>query len=185
MEIQLGDAIAKPPDHTHDIILAEMTALMKSEQSVGRSEPALAHYPARPPRQGAEDSRLDELAGRVVASKSQRRHHTLAREAKTGNFVLDGKVDQNVGEQWMNMKIQMTVDMVEIAHQFEMPFDLCAKFGGHFGAHRSIEEVTHSGQHGIPDELPGRPDRAAKLRRVEHAPAPADGRMQADIERRI
>src|SRR5258708_40302421 len=35
MKIQLGGAVAKPLDHAHDIVLVEMPALMKSEQSIG------------------------------------------------------------------------------------------------------------------------------------------------------
>src|SRR5260370_26627716 len=182
MEIQLGGAVAKPLDHADDIVLVEMTARREYEQRVGRAESALGHHPVGPPRQGAENSPLEELARHAVAIESKRRHHTFARETKIRNFVLDGKVDQNVGEDRMDMKIQMSVDMVEIADQFEMPFGLRAKFVGHFGAHRTVEEVTHPREHGILDEAPRRIDRTAKPPVFEDAPALANDRMQADVE---
>src|SRR4029077_5001416 len=132
MEIQLGGAVAKLVDHADDIVLVEMPALMKSEKRVGRAEPALGHHPACPLRQDDENNRLDKLARNIVAPKPQRRDNTFAREANAWHFVLGGELDQNVGEQWMNVKIQMTVDVIQIADEFEMALDLGAKFVRHF-----------------------------------------------------
>jgi len=85
----------------------------------------------------------------------------------------------------MNVKIQMTVDMIQIADQFQMPLDLRAKFVGHFRAHRAVEEVTHPSHHGILDEVPGGIDRTAQMRRVEDASAAAYNGVQANVERGI
>jgi len=60
----------------------------------------------------------------------------------------------------MHVKIQMTVDVSQIADEFQMTLDLRAKFVGHFRAHRAVEEVTHPGENGILEEVPGGIDRA-------------------------
>src|SRR5260370_35760992 len=182
MEIQFGGAVAKQVDHANNIVLVEMPALMKSEQRVGRAEAALDHHAARPSRQGAENNRLDELARDIVTPEPQRRHHTLAREANAGDFVLDGEIDQDIGEQWMKVKIQMTVDVIEAADRFEMTLDLRAEFVGHFRAHRGIEKITYPREHGILEKAHGGIDSAAKLRRVEDATTAAYDGVPANAE---
>ena len=185
MKIQFGGAVAKLVDYADDIVFVEMPALMKSEERIGRAQAALGHHPARPARQGAENDRLDELARDIVAPKPQRRDYTLAREADTRNFVLDGEIDQDGGEQWMNVKIQMSVDVIQIAYEIQMVLDLGAKFVGHFRAHRAVEEVTHPGENGILEEAAGGIDGARKMRRAEEAATAAYDGVQANVERGI
>ena len=121
----------------------------------------------------------------MVAAKPQRRHHTFAGEADAGDFVLDGELDKDIGEQWMHVKIEMTVDVIQIADEIQMPLDLRAKFVGHFRAHRAVEEVTHPGENGILEEVSGGIDRAREMRRVEDASTAAYDGVQANVERGI
>jgi len=94
-------------------------------------------------------------------------------------------LDQDIGEQWMYVKIEMTVDVIQIADEFEMPLDLRAKFVGHFRAHRAVEEVTHPRENGIFQKMSGRSDRAVKMCRAENASTAAYNGVQANVERVI
>src|SRR5208337_3497325 len=126
MEIQFRSSVADTIEHADDVILAQMTALVKSEQRVGRDEAALRHHAAGSARERAEDKRLDELAGSVIPAQTQRRQHALAREPEARHFVFDGEVNQNISEERMDVEIQVAVDMVEVADELEMALDLRA-----------------------------------------------------------
>ena len=99
-----------------------------------------------------------------------------------GTLYSTARFNQNIGEQRMDVEIQMAVDMVEVADQLEMPLDLRAQLVGHRGAHRAVEEISHAGGDGTVDELARRAHRRAEPRGVEHAASAADDRMQADVE---
>ena len=185
MKIQLGGAVADSIEHADDVVLAQMTALMQAEQRVGRGETPRRHHAAGAARERAEDYRLDQLAGGVVLAEAQRRHHALAREANARHFVFDGKLDENIGEQRMDVEIQMAVDMIEVADEFEMTIDLRAQLVGHRCAERAIEEIAHAGADWAVDELARRAHRGTESRRVEDTASPANDGMQADVESRI
>ena len=146
---------------SNNVILAQMPALMESEQRVGRAETARRHQSARSPRQRAKDHRLDQLARRVILAQPQRRDHALARQPDTRHFVFDGEVNQDVGEERMDVEIQVAVDMVEIADQLQMQLDLSAAFVGNFGAQGAVEEIAHPAVHRIFDEAAGVVDQPA------------------------
>src|SRR5208337_2366736 len=172
-------------EHADDVILAQMTALVKSEQRVGRDEAALRHHAAGSARERAEDKRLDELAGSVIPAQTQRRQHALAREPEARHFVFDGEVNQNISEERMDVEIQVAVDMVEVADELEMALDLRAQFVGHRSAHRAIKKISHPRADGAVDELARRTHGGAESRGIEQTASAADDSMQADVERGI
>ena len=126
----------------------------------------------------------DSTSLRVALSRRsrERRHHALARQPDARHFVFDGEVNQNIGEQRMDVKVQMAVDMVEVADQLEMPLDLRAQLVGHRGAHRAVEEISHAGGDRTVDELARRAHCGAKPR--AHRACCVLGKLQHAARRR-
>jgi hypothetical protein len=121
----------------------------------------------------------------MITAQTQGSGHALARKPDARHFVLDGKVDENIGEQRMNVEVQMAVDVVEIADELEVTLDLRAQFVGHRGTHRAIEVVAQTRSYGIVGELARRVHCRAESRSTEHAATEADDSMQTNVERGI
>ena len=116
MEIQLGGAVADPIDHPHDIVLAQMPALMKSNSASVEVSPRSVIR--RRVRRDSVRKIADSTSLRVALSRRSRSVVvTLARKPDARHFVFDGKVNQNICEQRYNVEIQMAVDMIEVADE--------------------------------------------------------------------
>ena len=103
--------------------------LIKPEKPIGRFDSAFRRHPARPPRQSAEDHRLDQLAGGAIARDRERRENRLRGKPDAWNLIFLRQLDEDIGERGMHMKIQMAVDVIQVSDQFQMQLDLRAAFG--------------------------------------------------------
>jgi len=82
----------------------------------------------------------------------------------------------------MNVYIEMAVDVVEVANQLQMRFDLRAAFVDQLLPQPAIEEITHTGVYRAVGKGGAGVDQPPKLVRIEHAAALAHHQMQSDIE---
>ena len=121
----------------------------------------------------------------MVARKLKCRHDRLAGYSQAGDAILGGKRDQNIRKHGMDMEVQMAVDMVQVADEFQMQFDLRPAFGLERRAKPAIEEVTHPGKHRVVGEAARRVHYAAEFGRGKNTHTPARHDVQAHVEAQL
>ena len=136
-------------------------------------------------RQCAKDHRFDQFAREIVAGQRERCDDRLARNADAWHAILCGKVEKHVGQHGMDVEIEMAVDMIQVAGEFQMKIDLCADFVAQTGADLAVEKVAHSGNDRAFEETARRVDDAFELLEGQHASTAAYDEMKPDIESRI
>src|SRR5579859_7370849 len=185
MEIDLGRTRTQPRDNPGDVIRGEMAALMEPEEPIGRADTGCVEQWVGAARERAKDRCLDQLARGVIASEREGREDRFARKAHTGNAVLAKQLDEQIGDHRMDMKIQMTVDMIQVADELQMKIDLGADLVAKHRADTAIEEIAHPSHHRIARELTAPVSDTAHLRGRGDTEAAADDEMEADVERGI
>src|SRR6266446_4250222 len=182
MEINLRNTLPQAGDYAKDIVFGEIAALMEPEEIIGRAYSARRKYPARSSRQCAKDHRFDQFAREVVAGQRERCDDRLARNADAWHAIFGGKVEQDIRQNRMHVEIEMAVDMIQVADEFQMKIDLCADFVAQTRADLAVEKVAHSGNDRAFEETARRVDDAFELLEGQHASTAAYGEMKSDVE---
>src|SRR5712692_5318465 len=128
MEVNLRNTLPQARDYAKYVVFGEIAALMEPEEIIGRAYSARRKYPARSSRQGAKNHRFDQFAREVVAGQRERCDDWLARNADAGHAIFGGKVEQDIRQNRMHVEIEMAVDMIQVADEFQVKIDLCADF---------------------------------------------------------
>src|SRR5216684_1575108 len=182
MEINLRNTLSQARDYAKYVVFGEIAALMEPEEIIGRAYSARRKHPARSSRQCAKDHRFDQFAREVVADQRERCDDRLARNADAWHAILCGKVEKHVGQHGMDVEIEMAVDMIQVADEFQMKIDLCADFVAQTRADLAVEKVAHSGKDRVFSEMTGPVDDAFELLEGQHASTAAYGEMKSDVE---
>src|SRR5713101_3738366 len=182
MEINLRNTLSQARDYAKYIVFGEIAALVEPEEIIGRAYSARRKNPARSSRQCAKDHRFDQFAREVVAGEGERGDDRLARNADAGHARFGGKVEKHVRQHGMDVEIEMAVDMIQVAGEFQMKVDLCADFVAQRRADLAVEKVAHSGNDRAFEETACRVDDAFELLEGQHASTAAYDEMKSDVE---
>src|SRR5260370_16781238 len=185
IEINRGNALRQGGDYAKDIVFGEIAALMEPEEIIGRAYSARRKHPARSSRQCAKNHRFDQFAREVVAGQRERGDDRLARNADAWHAIFGGKVEQDIRQNRMHVEIEMAVDVIQVADEFQMKIDLCADFVAQTRADLAVEKVAHSDNDRAFEETARRVDDAFELLEGQHARPAAYDEMKPDIESRI
>src|ERR1700685_37576 len=98
----------------------------------------------------------------MIARERERGEDRPPREPDASHAILDTQVDQDVGDNGMNVKVEMPIDMVEAADQFQVKLDLRTDFITQPGPKVTIEVVAHASTHGTFEKISRGIDDAGK-----------------------
>ena len=125
------------------------------------------------------------LRGAWSRASASVRPYRLPGKPHVRHSVLGCQIEQDIGEHGMDVKIEVPVDMIEIANQLQMSLYLGAQFVAQAAANPVIEEISHTGEDGIIGEARRRAGDAGEALRRQKAAAAANHGMKANVEARI
>src|SRR5260370_42170225 len=117
----------------------------------------------------------------MVASKRKRDDDRFARDADAWHAVFGGKVEQDIRQNRMHVEVEMAIDMVQVADELQMKFDLRADLVTQRSANRVVEEVAHPGNDLVFGEMTRRVDDPFELLKGQHTSSTAYDEMKSDI----
>ena len=182
MEVYFGQPRPQMRDYSEHVIVSQMTALMETEEPIGRADAAGVCEPSGAAREGAEDAGLDDFARGIIAGECERGEYRLARQPNAWDTVLDAELEEEIGDDRMDVKVEVAVDMVEASDQFHVQFDLRADLVAQAVVNSAIEKVAQAGANRAVEKIAGCVNEAGELIRWQRAPTATDDQVEADVK---
>src|ERR1700680_1018228 len=117
MEIEFGQPRPQARDHSEHVIVGQVAALMEAEEPIGGADATVACEPSRAPGECAEDAGLDDFGRGIIVSEGERSENRLTRQPDALDAILGAEFEQEIGNDRMDVKVEVAVDMVEAADQ--------------------------------------------------------------------
>lgn len=184
MEIKLAETIGKIFDDAHKPGFGLMAALIKAEQPIGSLDVVLTQLACGARAERSEDDGFDQLASEMIAGSCESRHQRLARKADEGDAILDGKSYEDIGEDRMNVEVEVAVDVIQVADEGKVAIDLRAELVGEARAQTATQKVADPPGGGIVCKSAARIDEATETVRRKDAVPLTHHSVQAYVESR-